>query len=284
MSAMIITTFIFFYFALACYGAGAVLALAHGQWGGAVRLTWSRRAVWTGALSLVAVFVLRFVQWHLLPMSSGVDTLNLLVLLGTAIVFLLFFQPNRYSLMCFYAPIFALLMLVNGYLALRDLPVAPRELPTVFLAVHVGLAFLAFALFLVASVTSLAYIYQATRLKSKNMAGIFQRLPSLQQLDQTLYTLIQFGYPIFVFTLVIGVVWAYRDNASLSPTWWFSPKIFLALMMTLLFGFCFHARTHKLLRGPKLAYLIALGFAGILIIYLSLNLLHLTNYNFWEAG
>lgn len=284
MSATVIATFIVFYFAFACYGAGALLALAHGQWGGAARLTWSRRAVWAGAIALLAVFALRFAQWRLLPLSSGVDTLNLLVFLGTAIVFLLFFQPNRYSLMCFYAPIFALLMLVNGYLALRDLAVAPRELPTVFLAVHVGLAFLAFALFLVASVTSLAYIYQAARLKSKNMLGIFQRLPSLQQLDHTLYTLIQYGYPIFVVTLVIGVVWAYRDTANLSPTWWFSPKILLALMMTLLFGFCFHARTHKLLRGPKLAYLIAIGFAGILAIYLALDLLHLTNYNFWEAG
>ena len=284
MSPTIIATFVVFYVALAAYVVGALLALTHGFRGGAQRLTWSRRAVWAGGVALAAVFALRVAQWRLLPMSSGVDTLNLLVLIGTIIVYLLFFQPNRYSLMCFYAPTLALLMVVNGFIAVRDLPHAPKEMPTIFLAMHVGLAFIAFAMFLVASVTSLAYIYQATHLKRKNMHGLFLRLPSLQQLDHTLFTLIKYGYPLWVITLIIGLVWVYRDGENLSPSWWFSPKILFALIMTWLYGICFHARVRNLLRGPKLAYLIAVGFAGILVIYLGLSLFHLTNYNFWEAG
>lgn len=281
---MIIAAYIIQYLAVACYAASAVLALSYVSGATAVRLARANVLAAAGMGGLVLVFLLRLGHWRLLPMSTPVDTLNLLVVFSTAFVFLLFRQPERHSLACFYWPLLALVMLVSGYLAAHGLAQAPKDLATVLLAVHVGLAYIGFALFLVASVASLAYIFQAQHLKRKRTQGLFQKLPSLQQLDQTLYTLVAYGYPTFAVTLGVGLLWAYADSSDLGETWWWSPKVFLAAAMAALYSASFHARRRNLLRGPKLAYLMCIGFAVIFTLYVLLDVLGLSGINFWEGA
>ncbi len=281
---MIPVTYVLFYLGVGAYALGALYALHYAVGGAKHHLNLSWWAVLSGAVCLVIVFLLRGAQWRLLPMSTPTDTLSLFVVIATVTVFLLLRQPNRLGLMVFYWPPFAIMLLVAAYLAIDDLAHPPKDLATVLVAVHVGLAFLAFALFLVASITSLAYVFQVQHLKRRSTQGLFQKLPSLQQLDHTLYGLIASGYPIFIVTLGIGLWWAYVDTTQLSATWWLSPKVFLAAAMTILYAICFHARTRHFLRGPKLAYLVAGGFAVILVSYLVLDVLRIANYNFWGTG
>ncbi|HNR30011.1 MAG TPA: cytochrome c biogenesis protein CcsA [Candidatus Hydrogenedentes bacterium] len=268
------------YAGVACYVGAAALSFWYLREETAVRLRAAARLMAIGAVLLASALVLRLVHSRLLPMTSPTDSLMLFVLMGTATGGAVARAEKRRALLCFYVPPLAAIALIGAYTARADYRVAPEHLTTVLLAVHVTLAMLAYALFLLASLTSLAYVFQAGRLKRRHTTGLFLKLPSLEELDHTLYLLIRYGYPLFVITLWLGLSWAWYDSSPLSDTWWLSPKIVLSLVMALLYSFSYHARARGWLRGPKLAYCVFLAFGFLLCAYLVLNVLGLTNYNF----
>ena len=86
-------------------------------------------------------------------------------------------------------------------------------------------------------------------------------------------------------TLVVGGFWVWYEGQNLSPTWWLSPKIFMAVAMLVFYAFTFHARAAGRLRGPKLAHIVCYGTGTLIGIYLVLALLDVLNYNFYgDAG
>lgn len=274
-----------FYLGVALHLGAAVLALGYGMTPRDQRLLyWSRRLLLGALLAHIAVSGLRLATWGVAPIASVADSLNLFIILVSLTSFVLSCCDRRLSLLVFYAPACALLSLVAVLVTLNSLGVAPRSLPVLLTAVHVGLAFLAYALFFVASLTGAAYAYVARSLKRLSTVGLAQKLPSLENLDRTLYMLISFGYPVFVITLVLGVAWAWYDAGTLTANWWWSPKIIWSAVMVLFYAVSFHARSLGLLRGPKLAHLICVGFALLLGIYLVLELFHLLNYNFYRVS
>lgn len=268
----------------ACYVGGTLAALWYLRGGNAPVLNLAGRLALIGAVLLLATLVLRFVNWRLLPMTTGTDSMVMFALMGTVIALVTSRKPDRRALMCFYWPPLTFITCLSIYTAAGDFAVSPKPFSTVLLGVHVGLAMLAYAMFLIASLTSLAYAFQARRLKRRQTTGLFLRLPSLEQLDRTLFSLIKFGYPLFVITLWLGLFWAWYDSGPLSSTWWLSPKILLSLVMAALYAVTFHVRRYGHLRGPKLAYFVVYGFGSVLAAYLALNVLGLINYNFWDAA
>jgi ABC-type uncharacterized transport system permease subunit len=274
-----------FYAALMLYVAAAVAMGLYLRRGDVLLTGFASRFVLAGGLLLSVTFALRWVMWGRLPLTTMADGLNLFIIMATAIVL---YMSNRHqgvdrALLCFYTPPLVLLYAVNAVLAFGDLHREPKALNGAFLAVHVGLAVLAYALFFVASVTSIAYVFQARSLKRLHTVGLFQKLPSLEQLDRTLYHLIAFGYVFFAITLVLGLIWAYIAADELSARWWLSAKIVRAFFMVALYSTAFHGRRMGRLRGQKLAYLVFVGFAVMLGGYLALGLLNLQDYNFWSA-
>jgi len=188
------------------------------------------------------------------------------------------------ALCCFYIPPLAALSLINATVAHGHLHQPPRELSGIPLLTHVGLAFLAFGLFFLASLTSAAYIFQANHLKNHHRTRLFQRLPSLEQLDRTLWQLIRCGYPLFVATLILGLLWAYVDRNILGTFWWLAPKVLLSWVMAGFYATIYHVRRSGLLRGPKLAYAVFLGFSSLLAVYLVLALTNWNTYYFWGGA
>lgn len=281
---MFIATQATLYAGAACYVGGTLAALWYLRGGSAQGSALAARLAMAGALLLLLTLGLRFVNWRLLPMTTGTDSMVMFAVMGTAIALVTSRKPDRRALMCFYWPPLAFITCLSIYTAASDFAVSPKPLSTVLLGVHVTLAMLAYAMFLIASLTSLAYAFQASRLKRRQTTGLFLRLPSLEQLDRTLFSLIKYGYPLFVVTLWLGLFWAWYDSGPLSSTWWLSPKIVLSLVMAALYAVTFHVRRSGHLRGPKLAYFVVLGFGAVLAIYLALNVLGLINYNFWDSA
>ena len=186
------------------------------------------------------------------------------------------------SLLVFYVPPVACVALVAAYKVLTAWGgEPPKDLASVPLLLHVGMVFLAYALFFVASLSSAAYVYQSRQLKRHQTTGLFRRLPSLEQLDTTLFRLVRLGYPIFVFTMLLGLVWAFREHQLLSAAWWLSPKVFLSYMILGVYAVSFHGRSLGILRGPKLAYFVCVGFGSLLLISLLLRVLQLSSWHFF---
>ncbi len=277
-------TDVLFFAGVLAYVAAALVSVLYLRGGAAAALSLALGLSMLGALALTGVFVLRWMIFHRVPLTSPADSLNLMVLLCTLIMLPMTRREALRSLLCFYLQPLALFCVITAVAARGDLHAEPRELRSTMLALHVGIAFLAYALFFMASMTSFAYLSKARHLKHHNTAGLFHRLPSLEQLDHTLYRMIGLGYPLFAFTLVVGLIWTHTDRALLGAHWYLAPKIVLSLLMAAFFSAAFHGRRTGLLRGQKLAYFVSLGFSVFLLVYVVMAVMHLREYNFWGAS
>ncbi len=280
---MLYVIFILFYAGVGafCYGAAQALLFGRGRRGA---LVLGARAAYLGAFLFGLTLALRLVHFQRLPFTSVADTLMLLLIAASSAMAFVLRHEERRGLVLFYLPPLAALALMGGWFGIQDLPESPRELTTVLLVIHVGLAFLAYALSLVVCLTGMAYIFQVQQLKQRQTRGLFQRLPSLEQLDHALHGLISAGYLAFAISLGAGFFWAWFSSELLAPYWWVAPKILISVGMIGLYAASYHARALGWLRGPKLAYLMVGGFGSLLSVYLVLELLHMTNYNFFEGG
>ncbi|HRI87714.1 MAG TPA: cytochrome c biogenesis protein CcsA [Candidatus Hydrogenedentes bacterium] len=273
-----------FLVAVCLYVVAAVMSYVYLQGGKNSVLRATHHAVVGGAVLLFLLFCMRWATHGRLPLTTMVDVLNILILTATAVVLPLVRRENVRALLCYYAPPLALLAVFNGIVGRASLRTVPKELNEAFVAMHVGPVIIAFALFFVASLTGFVYIVQAQRLKSLRTNATPAKLPPLEQLDATLFSLIRWGYPLFVVTLLLGFFGAYLFPEELDANWWRSPKILLAVATAALFSFSFHSRKLGLLRGRKLAYVVVVGFTVMLAIYLLLQSTGLKDYGFWSAS
>ena len=275
---------IVFYLAFALYLAAGALVLWFLRRGASqTALNGVNATLLAAGLLLGSAFALRWAQWGAVPMTTLTDTVSLFVVFATLIVCGLMFVTRYRALLCFFAPAIALLAIINVSLSPWHLHTPPRDLQGLLLFSHVGLAFFAYALFFVASVASVAYVFQSIHLKQRRTTGLFQQLPSLEHLDRLLYRLISAGYPLFVITLMVGLFWAWAQRDLLGPQWWMAPKIVQSLLMAGFYAATFHTRRYGLLRGRKLAYFVIGGFMALLGVYLVSGLMELRTINFWES-
>lgn len=281
---MVFVTAVFFYLAVSAFVAAAVAALGHAAADRPAWLMVSRRFLMAGTGLICAQIALRGFQWSLLPFTTINDSLSLFTAMSGAIAIIVTRHPRMQSVLCFYAPALAVMALINTLLGPGFLAEAPRPLSGAFLVVHVGLAIMAYALFFIASMTSVAYVMQVRHLKRRAHGPLMHTLPSLERLDKTLFRLIGVGYPLFVITLVLGVIWAWLDRELLGDMWWISPKIILSVVMVIFYAVSFNGRLVGWLRGRKLAYFVFCGFMTLLITYIVMGVLDLRDYYFWSPS
>jgi len=278
-----ILTYIVFFLGLAALLAGALAALGYlresfERW--TLKLAW--RVTLLGALLILLTFLLRIAQVGHLPFANAADALNLFVFFASATALVVARREALGPLLVFYLPPVACVALVAAYKVLSVWAgPPPKNLADVPLLLHVGMVFLAYALFFIASLTSAAYVYQSRQLKRRQTTGLFRRLPSLERLDATLFGLVRLGYPIFIFTMLLGLVWAFRESQLLTPAWWLSPKVFLSFLVMGVYAVSFHGRALGVLRGPKLAHFVCIGFGSLLLLSLLLRVLRLSSWHFY---
>jgi ABC-type uncharacterized transport system permease subunit len=277
---MITTTYVVFSLGTLLLLAAAIVALSYLRSANNLSLTLAARLTLTGGICLAVTLLLRYITWGNIPLTTAFDSLCLFALLSAATAYFVS-RGDRNIMLTIYLPPLAALSLATAYTAIDGIREEPSALSGMLLLTHVGLVFLSFSLFFIATLTSLAYLDQVRRLKTRKTAGLFQKLPSLENLDKTLYHLIQLGYPVFAVALVLGLFWAWYDSGKLSSTWWLSPKIFLSIFMCAIYALSYHARKAGWLRGPKLAYLVFFGVGALLGVSVILRILDWTDYNFF---
>lgn len=281
---MVLLCVLLFVSGLTVYVLAAVLAVSYLAGANARALTLAHRLAAVGGLLVAALFIARWAAWGRLPLTTTVDVLGLFLLMTMGSALFVLRDVKVRALWGFYLPPMALIYVVNTLWGWQYLYSAPKQFRALFLATHVGLAFWAYALFFLASLTSMAYVHQARRLKHHRRDDMSYRLPPLELLDGLLYRLVLYGYPLFVVTLLLGLTWAWLDRTLLGPHWWMSPKVVSSYVMVAFYALVVHLRFFGRLRGPKLAHLIFYVFAVFLAAYIVLVALDLRNYNFWGAN
>ncbi|MBI5187702.1 MAG: c-type cytochrome biogenesis protein CcsB [Nitrospirae bacterium] len=188
------------------------------------------------------------------------------------IVLLFFFLEYRYRLGLlgsFIMPVVFILMLSSSMLPRKIEPLSP-VLQSYWLGIHTVLAFLGDAAFAMAFGIGIMYLLQEHYVKSKRLGGLFQRLPSLQILDEINYKLITLGFPLLTLAIITGALWA---ESAWGSYWRWDPKETWSLITWFIYALVLHARLTAGWRGKRAAILSIIGFAAVLFTFFGVNLL-----------
>jgi cytochrome c-type biogenesis protein CcsB len=188
------------------------------------------------------------------------------------IVFIFFMLQFRYKLnllSSFIMPVVFVLMLSSSMLPREIKPLSP-VLQSYWLGIHTVLAFLGNAAFALAFGVGSMYLVQEHHVKSKRLGGLFERLPSLQTLDEINYRLITFGFPLLTLAIITGALWA---ESAWGSYWDWDPRETWSLITWFIYAIVLHARLVAGWRGKRAALLSMIGFLTIIIAFFGIKLL-----------
>jgi ABC-type uncharacterized transport system permease subunit len=135
---------------------------------------------------------------------------------------------------------------------------------------HIFLATVGLAVFALAAVLAILYLFEDRQLKRKQFGRMLGRSTPLETLDRLALRCVSFGFPIFTVAIVTGAMWVARLGI-LSRRMALRPEYALAIAAWVAFGVLLIARVGGGWRGRRAAWL-TLGGAGgallVLVVYL----------------
>lgn len=222
-----------------------------------------------GFLFHTSNIILRYTQGEHIPVTNMHEAASFF---AWCIAILFFIHEYRYRpglLGSFTIPLVFMLMLVSALFP-RELTSLSPVLKSYWFGVHVALAFFADAAFAMACGIGVMYLLQERYVKSKNLSGLFMKLPSLQTLDDINNHLITLGFPLLTFAIITGVIWA---NSAWGTYWRWDPKEVWSLITWLIYALVLHLRLSLGWRGKKAAILSIAGFIIVIFTFFGVTLL-----------
>ena len=196
----------------------------------------------------------RSVQIHHLPLTNMFEYLNLFCWFAACFYFI-FLRIYKHHLLGAFISFSVFMLMAAGSLLPKkaEMQLMPA-LQSYWLKIHVTLASLGEAAFLVAFAANIMYFLKRWLPSS----GFAQRLPEERALDHIAYKAITVGYPLFtVGALFAGAIWAEQAWGSF---WSWDPKEVGSLIVWLIYSTYLHARFVKGWTGTRAAALSATGF------------------------
>jgi len=194
---------------------------------------------------------------------------------GSAVVALVFvatlrWRDLRYLGTVVIGPVLLMLGLAVTVLYTRAGQLVP-SLKSVWLAIHVSVAFISSALFTIAFSLTVLYLVQERRERAGGQArrSFMDALPSARELDLSSYRLTAVAFPLWTFTLVAGAIWA--ENAW-GRYWGWDPKEVWTFVIWVVYAGYLHARATRGWQGRKAAVLGLVGYGCILFNFLVVNI------------
>jgi len=199
---------------------------------------------------------------------------------ATMLVYLIVeFVLDLPSLSSFILPIVAVFISIAAAVAGGPGPIDPKLISGWFY-LHVVFAFVGYASFAVASASAVMYLLQRRQLKAKkSFDSVFNRLPSLEVLDDLSEKLINMGFPLFTIAIAAGIYWAHNSDI-LGPDWPSDPKMLFTGITWLLYIALFHIRLFAVARGKRVAQLTIIAFAFVVITFLGTQFLAVGPHEF----
>ena len=131
---------------------------------------------------------------------------------------------------------------------LADTPMVP------LLTVHVGLVLVGIGTFALSAVASTLYLVQERQLRKRNFGSLFQKLPSLEELDTASFRLVAWGFVVYTAALILGFVWMAQSGSDATTV-----RNGLALAAWAIFAGVIHTRITTGWRGRRSAIMIVAG-------------------------
>ncbi|MBI5483959.1 MAG: cytochrome c biogenesis protein CcsA, partial [Deltaproteobacteria bacterium] len=188
-------THLFFFLTVALYGCATVAYLVCLVRTSALLANWAGRILTMGCTAHLLSTIHLASKMSYLPLTNMQESLSFFSL---AIVVGFIFFERRYKVSAigsFIVPV-ALLMLI----ASSSLHAEARQLPPVLQSnwfwIHALLAFASYACFAIAAAVAIVYLIQRYFLKTRHFGALFQKLPSLETMDEISYRCLTVGFPL----------------------------------------------------------------------------------------
>ena len=212
--------------------------------------------------------VVRGVEVGRPPLGTLVEAMSVV---GWAAVLLTLWAERQYRvkvLGAFVLPLVALSGVSGAWLppGFRDLAPALRN---AWIWVHVILAMLGIAAFVLNFAGGVMYLLQERQLKAKRPGALYYRLPSLETLDRMTYRALTLGFPFLTLGLLLGALWARTAWGSVFA---FDPLALFSFLAWLVYAATLGGRAVAGWRGRRAAYFAIVGF-GVLLLTLGAGLL-----------
>jgi ABC-type transport system involved in cytochrome c biogenesis permease subunit len=193
------------------------------------------------------------------------------------------FSTGERSMGVFILPLLVALQVIP---ALRPMLEEPSPLlEGAWFGIHVSSLLFAYASFALACVLGVTYILQFKEIKAKDLGFFYERLPSLQVLDEMNLRAVKVGWLFLTAGLISGAIWASQIQASgdprMQPMSLADPKIFVAVLSWAVYSFELYAqRAIGGWRGRRAAWLSAVGFGIVLLNFVPVSYFFTKSHNF----
>jgi cytochrome c-type biogenesis protein CcsB len=133
-----------------------------------------------------------------------------------------------------------------------------------WILIHIALVFLGEALFTIAFITGVLYLFEEKRIKSKRVGSFLKKLPSLTALDNLNHICLLAGFSLLTVGLAIGLLFAKEIWGTF---WTWESKETWSLVSWFLYAVLIHGRLATGWKGRKAAVGSVLGFGVILFTF-----------------
>jgi cytochrome c-type biogenesis protein CcsB len=224
-----------------------------------------------GAVFQALDLAMRGVAAGNIPVSNFTQSLSFLAWLTALVGLVLIVRLRVSAIGAFLAPAVTLVAGASYLMTGGGHFVLPEPLRSVWLPIHVTLAFLGYALFVLAASVSIVYLVHESRLKSKRpVSAPGNTVPSLEKLDRINFRLLVFGFVLLSLAIVSGAIWA---EATWGRFWTWEPKESWALVLWILYAALLQSRLTVGWRGRRAAALTIAVFGVLVGSYLGVNLI-----------
>jgi len=221
-----------------------------------------------GACCLCAVLLVHAVQARFVSAFSRFDALTGYGVAVTAAFLLMARRKRVWGVAAFLLP-FVTVMVLAGFAGGRGPAAAPAPAQRVWLALHVTTAFIAYALFSLAGVLSVAYLVQDHNLKRKRLGLVFERLPALETLDQLMSRQVGFAFLLLTVSIALGFTLVRLSGGG--SEWLTDPKVASTVATWAVYAVLVHLRASIGRHGKGVALMTIFGFACVLFTFVGVH-------------
>src|SRR5262245_4901060 len=135
-----------------------------------------------------------------------------------------------------------------------------RTLTSAWAWVHIGLALIGIAAFVLNFAGAIMYLLQERQLKTKRPGAFYYRLPSLATLDRLTYRTLALGFPFLTAGLILGLLWASWVWGTFFA---FDPLATLSVVAWAIYAATLAGRAAAGWHGRRAAYFSIIGFVAL---------------------
>src|SRR5438552_1133879 len=193
------------------------------------------------------------------PLGTLPNAVSVVVWVVVLLEMLVERQSGVTVLGAFVLPVVVVLSLKSS--VARPVTLAPA-LGNAWIWIHIALALVGIAAFVLNFAGAVMYLLQERQLKSKRPGTFYYRLPPLETLDRLTYRMLALGFPFLTTGLILGALSA---PASWGSVFTFDPVAFASFLAWLIYAGTLAGRAAAGWHGRRAAYFAIAGFAALVI-------------------